>query len=204
MGFLGLSEPIEKESNIFQRLFWPGDHAGEADSLGQQGFWICIIVAVISAIVLSVQGQWFAAVLTLAFFGLGGIGVREHSTPAAALVALAYVLNQAVNLMMGVFPGFLGIAAAVLLIANIRGTWIASRWAKKGDPEVMPERMKETWKDRFVDQMPTKVWPKARIIFYITAATYMVLIVAGITVLVRHTAQSVPAEKSVTIQVRPQ
>jgi hypothetical protein len=195
MGFLGLSEPIEKQDNIFQRLFWPGDHAGEVDSLGQQGFWICAVVALISAIALVFQGHWVIAFLTLAFFGLGGIGVREHSTSAAILVALAYILNQAANLLAGMFPSFLGITAAVLLIANIRGTWIAARWAKRSDPDAFPERMRETWKDRLVDQIPAQVWPKARVPFFFIAAAYMLLVSVGILMVVRHIGKPITSQQ---------
>jgi hypothetical protein len=189
MGYLGLSEPLEKEDNLLQRLFWPGDHAGETDTLGQQGFWICAVVAIGSLVVLAVQGHWILALLTLAFFGLGGIGVREHSTVAAVLVAVAYVLNLIANVMAGKFPGFLTIAAAVLLIANIRGSWVAAKWAKRGDPESFPERMRETWRDRLVDQMPAWVWPRARIAFFCVAGIYMLLLLLGTVMLSRRVSE---------------
>jgi hypothetical protein len=204
MGFLGLSEPIEKQDNILQRLFWPGDHAGEVDSLGQQGFWICVFVAVISSVVLVFQGHWFVALLNFTFFSLGGIGVREHSTTAAVLVAIAYVLNQAANVVAGMFPSFLGIAAAVLLIANIRGTWVAARWLKRGDLDAFPERMSETWKDRFVDQMPARVWPKARVPFFCVAAIYMLLIALGTVMLAHHQGRPTASpQTSQSFEIKP-
>ena len=204
MGYLGLSEPIEKQDNIFQRLFWPGDHAGEVDSLGQQGFWVCLVVAIPSAIVLAFQGHWIIGLLTFVFFGLGGIGVREHSTPAAVLVAVAYLLNLAASLLAGLPPGFLSLAAAVLLIANIRGRWIAARWAKRGDPDAFPERMRETLKDRIVDQMPARVWPKAKAPFFCIAGVYMLLVVAGTIMVARKIGQPAPVvDKPMTIELKP-
>ncbi len=179
MGYLGLSEPAEKQDNIFQRLFWPSDHAGEADTLGQQGFWICAVVAIISLVALSVQRHWILALLSFAFFLLGGIGVREHSTPAAVFVALAYALNQALGLFLGQFPGFLAFVACVLLIANIRGTWIASQHKFSGDPDAFPERLNSTFRDKLVDQMPAKVWPRTKILFFVIAALYMLLTLFG-------------------------
>ena len=201
MGYLGLSGPVIKEDNLFQRLFWPGDHAGEANALGQQGFWICAVVAIVSFVVLTIQGHLLIALLSLAFFGLGGVGVREHSTAAAILVAAAYLLNQAAGLMTGKYPGAMTIIAAVLLLANIRGTWIAARWAKRGDPEAIPERMHETWRDRLVDQFPPRVWPKARGIFFCAAAIYMLLDVLGTVALVRHASAPAPTRHVQTIYV---
>jgi hypothetical protein len=196
MGYLGLSEPLEKEDNLLQRLFWPGDHAGEADTLGQQGFWICAVVAIGSFVVLAVPGHWILALLTLAFFGLGGIGVREHSTVAAVLVAVAYVLNQTANVMAGKFPGFLAIVAGVLLIANIRGSWVAARWAKRGDPEAFPERMRETWRDRLVDQMPALLWPRARIAFFCVAGIYMLVLLLGTVMLSRRVSEPAASQQT--------
>jgi len=182
MQTLGVSGPPAKDDNIFQRLFWPSDNPGETDLLGQQGFWICFVVGLGSCIFLFFQGDWISGVVTALFFVLGGIGVREHSVVAASLVAPAYLLNLVAAALTGRFPGFLAIVASVLLIANIRGTWIASRWKDKGDPEELPLRFSETWRDKLVDQMPAIVWPKTRILFYVVAALYMTLLAVGAAV----------------------
>jgi len=200
MGYLGLSEPIEKEDNLFTRLFWPSDHAGEADSLGQQGFWICMAVAVVSGFVLFLQGHTLIALLTFAFFGLGGMGIREHSVPAAALVAVAYVLDLIAAFLSGRSPGFFGLVATVLLIANIRGTWIASKWAKLADPDSFPERLAATWRDRLVDQLPAQIWPGSRIAFFCIAALYLFLSVAGTISLGLRLARSTPPTPSTSQQ----
>jgi hypothetical protein len=201
MGILGLAEPAEKEQNLFQRLFWPADHAGEVDSLGQQGFWICMLVAAGSFVVLAIQSHLVIATLTLAFFALGGIGVREHSTTAAVLVAFAYVLNLFSAFATGRPPGILTIAAAVLLLANIRGTWIAARWAKRGDPDAFPDRLTDTWRDQLVDQLPARIWPKSKILFFIISAVYIVLAALGTAALVRHARESSSTQPEATIEV---
>lgn len=206
MGYLGLSEPVEKQDNLFRRIFWPGDGAGDVDALGQRGFWLCAAVGTISFVLFVAQGHWLIALLTLAFFWLGGVGVREHSTAAAVLVAAAYLLHQAASLMAGTFPGVIAVAAAVLLIANIRGTQIAARWAKSGDAEVFPERMRETWSDRLVDQMPARVWPRTRVVFFGIAGIYMLLAVVGTALLARHAdhrTESRQEQTSVSIEVKP-
>ena len=204
MGILGLAEPIDKQENLVQRLFWPSDHAGEADFLAQQGFWICALVAVASSLILLLQAHWGMAFLTLAFFILGGIGVREHNTPAAACVALAYLFNQATGLMSGRYPGFMSIVAAVLLIANIRGTWVAARWARNGDPHVFPERLRRTWKDRLVDQMPTRVWPLAKLPFFCIAGAYMLLTISATVTLAHHIARPAVAPGATHVaELRP-
>jgi hypothetical protein len=181
MGYLGLDATEQvKPDNMFQRMFWPSDHAGESDDLGKQGFWVCIAVAMLSAIVLLSQGHWFLALFVTAVYLFGGIGIREHSQVAAIFVAATYWLDQLASLASGRFPGFLGIAAGVLLIANIRGTWIAAKWARIGGPDAMPERQSGTVRAWVVDQMPAKVWPVMQYPFYVIAGLYSLLVIAGV------------------------
>jgi hypothetical protein len=182
MGFLELDGNPVKDDNMLQRLFWPSDHAGEAEYLGIQGFWICVAIAVVSSIALLVRGSWIVAPLVFFFYLLGGIGVREHSVVAAVLVASDYWIEKAFNLSQGQSPGLSGLAAGVLLIANIRETWIAAKWMKQGDPEAFPERRNSTFFERFADRMPARVWPGSRIPFYIVAGIYMLLVVLGVAV----------------------
>src|SRR5580693_9464481 len=98
MGYLGLDQTEIKHDNLFQRMFWPSDHAGEADTLGQQGFWVCTAIATLSLLTLAFQGHPILGVFAGAFYFLGGIGVREHSQPAAILVAVAYLMEIVVGL----------------------------------------------------------------------------------------------------------
>ena len=208
MGYLGLDETTVKDDNLFQRLFWPSDHAGETDMLGQQGFWVCWGVGVVSMLVLLAQGHWILALLTLLVYGLGGVGIREHSQPAAMLIACIYWLNQLAALMGGRVPGVIGRGGGVLLIANIRGTHIAAKWAAKGDAEAFPERASASWSDRFVDQMPVVVWPRAKVPFFTLAGLYLTLSVLGLMMLMmgvgaRRTAPAAQVTPGQTIEVSP-
>jgi hypothetical protein len=52
METLGLSSQPQPTDNLFKRLFWPRIESHyDVDLLGQQGFWVCSIVAVLSLIV---------------------------------------------------------------------------------------------------------------------------------------------------------
>ncbi len=208
MGFLELDGVKVKDDNLFQRMFWPSDHPGEADALGKQGLWVCWIVGVLSLLTLTVGGQPVTAVLTLAFFVLGGIGVREHSQPAAVLVAGVYGLNLVASIFMGMAPGVLTIIAFGLLLANVRGTYIAAKWARLGGDEVMPQRFNETFLDKLTDQMPRTIWRGAKIPFFCVAAIYLLLTVVGTIFLAaggarRLHAKTPAAADSETIQVTP-
>ncbi len=178
METLGLSGPPASRDNFLKRLFWPADNASDADTLGQQGFWVCLIVAFLSMVVLTIQGHWIIGLFTAFVFFLGGIGVREHSVVAAVAVATLYTVNLIDSFLMRQFPGFLSFLAAALLLGNVRGCLVASRWSRI-DPESMPARLNDTWQDKLVDQLPAKTWPQLRIIFYIAACLYFALTVLG-------------------------
>ena len=183
MGYLELDQTEIKEDNLFQRMFWPSDHAGEADTLDKQGFWVCLGIAVLSCVELFVQGHAILAILTLLFYWLGGMGVREHSQPAAILVALAYLLGMVAAAFGGVPPGALGVIASLLLLANVRGTWIAAKLVAEDGAEAMPDRRSETFGDRLVDQMPATIWPTMRIPFFTIEGLYLLLTVFGVVMI---------------------
>ena len=179
MQTLGLAGPEQKPDNIVKRLFWPANNPSEVDTLGQQGFWICLVVGTISLISFSVAGYWYIGLIAAIFFVLGGIGVREHSVLAAALVASAYVLNILAAILARRAPGLLDVFIALLLAANIRGTWIASAWMAKGDPQLFPERSNSGFVDQVVDQMPRRIWPKGRFLFYAFSIFYFLVLIVG-------------------------
>jgi hypothetical protein len=188
MSMLGLTGETEKDDNLFKRLFWPSNHPNDVDTLGQQGFWICLVVGLISGVILLLTGHPLIALLTMVFMWLGGIGVREHSLAAAIFVAGAYVLNILVSLFAGVPPGALDIIISGLLLANIRGTYIAAAWQKKGALEDFPERLNTTFFDWLVDQLPAKLWPAGRFVFYVVGVLYVLLLVLGSFGLLMHRA----------------
>lgn len=183
METLGLSGSRAESDNIVKRLFWPGKHPSEVDSLGQQGFWVCFAVALLVLVSLTYQRHWLLGIFEAFVYFLGGVGVREHSFSAASLITSAFTFDFLAIIMTGRFPGFLLIFALLLLIANMRGTWVASQLYKTADPDELPSRLNETWTDKLVDQMPARLWPKARAIFFFSVSLYMLLECAGIFIL---------------------
>jgi len=184
MQTLGISNEPRKTDNWFKRVFWASDDPSEVDGLSQQGFWLCMVIAVLTLAVSAAQGHPLMGLLAAAVFFLGGVGVREHSIGAASVIALVYLFSMfAGMLVLRRPPGLLDLFAMLLLASNVRGTWIASKWSRVLPPEEQPLRFNESWRDKLVDQMPAKVWPKAKIIFFILAGIYWLLVTFGTMVL---------------------
>src|SRR5262249_22561323 len=148
-------------------LLWPTvDNAWDVDYLGQQGFWICLLIAVISFALLAVIAQAnelpaarrigvIVAIATFFVFFVGGIGVRQASWPAAAMVFAVYAINQLVGGRLSI----LAIIIGAVLLSNLRATWLASRWTPPAEDEDRPMRFNEAWRDKLVDQLPPRAWP---------------------------------------------
>jgi hypothetical protein len=152
------------------------------DYLGAQGYWVCAIVAVWSLVASVLIGQPIAGVFVFLFYYLGGIGVREHSRYAAAVVFILYLGDMVLS-----GPGALKVLVAALLLSNLRATWIASHWKPDSEEAIAPPRFGDTWTDKFVDQLPMWLWPKLRIPYYIFSAGFLILVAIGIAALVhRH------------------
>jgi hypothetical protein len=188
MSTLGLSGEPPKDENRLKALFWPTiQNAHDADVVSQMGFWVCQIAALISGLSLGFTGHPVLAAFVLAFYFLGGVGVREGSAAAAILVFSAYLLDliASVRMGMGMF-GILQFVVFAILLSNVRSSLLVARWKKlprtDGDEELEPMRFNETWRDKFSDQMPRIVWPKLRVVFYVCASLFMALEVLGILV----------------------
>src|SRR6185437_3444443 len=167
METLGLSGPPVRNENIFKRIFWPSADSVDADMLGQQGFWICLLLALLTVIGAVFKGHIVLGALFALFYFLGGIGVREHDIVSAISVTAIYLLNAAgAVLMTRQFPGWLVLFVILILASNVRGCWIASKWLRSGDPDLVPLRMNENWRDKLVDQVPARLWPRIRTGFY--------------------------------------
>jgi hypothetical protein len=201
MSTLGLDGRPQREDNIVQRIFWPGNHAGEADALGQQGYWVCLFVGLISAGISVFTGHPLVGLLILAFYWLGGIGVREHSISAAVIVALGYIAGLTFAIATHHIPGFLDIAITVILLGNVRGTYVASSWKTKGDPDVFPDRMNVTFFDWLVDQLPAKLWPKGRYAFFSASVLYGLLLALGTIAVMRASAPRPPQQQELHLQL---
>lgn len=177
MQSLDLSGSSKKSDGWLKSLLWPTvDNAWDVDYLGQQGFWICLFIAIASSIFIAALGNTFdpaaqprvliLAVSTFFVFFVGGMGVRQASWPAAAFIFAIYALNQVAT---GRAPGILTIIIGAVLLSNLRATYLASRWTPPADDEDRPMRFNETWRDKLVDQIPPRAWPILRIPFYIAA-----------------------------------
>jgi tetratricopeptide (TPR) repeat protein len=180
------STPRTPESRL-KSLFWPSIQSGaDVDYLAVQGFWVCIVIAVLSVAVLAVNGHPGSGGLVLLYFYLGGIGVRERSRFSAVAVLLFFALDTVVSLRVLIFsPGALVVRTIItaLLLSNLRATWINSRWKPGSEEAAPPPRLGDTLADRFSDQWPAWVWPKVRVLYYVFVAGYLLLTALGLRVI---------------------
>ena len=134
METLGLSDSSARTESRLRSLFWPSIQSGaDVDYLGSQGYWVCTIVGVIALLLCLFTGQPIIGILISLFFYLGGVGVRERSAYAAAVVLLMYLMETLVSGL-----GVVRLLIGALLISNLRATWIASRWKPDSEEAVMP------------------------------------------------------------------
>jgi hypothetical protein len=184
MQTLGLSGESKRSDGWLKSIFWPSvENAWDVDYLGRQGFWICLVIAVFQLLVALVTGNPIVLVTGVAaalVFLLGGMGVREGSWPAAALVFAIYFVGLLFTMANGQFPGFLAVIASALLLSNLRAAFLASEWRPAGEDEDRPTRFNDTLGDKLADQLPAKAWPILQIPFFVIAALVLLLSLAGL------------------------
>ena len=184
MQTLGLSGESQRSDSLLKSIFWPTvRNAWDVDSLGRQGYWICAIIAVFQLAVSLFTGSLIAivtGVLAALAFLVGGMGVRERSWPAAAMVFVLFFVGLLYTMASGRFPGILAIVAAGILLSNVRAAFLASEWRPAGEDEDKPTRFNETLGDKLVDQLPAKAWPMLQIPFFALAALLLLLSLAGL------------------------
>jgi hypothetical protein len=201
MSTLGLSGPSRPTEGLWKGLFWPTiENANDADLAATRGFWICIILAFVSAplssggVSISI-GISIASYLDLAIFSfyfLGAIGVRQASLAAAFSMFVTYLLGTVLYFWLSSFHfSFLRLICLALLLTNMRAAFLIRKWRqdplRQDDFAYGPTRSNHTLRDKFVDQMPLRVWPWGRVLFYILAAGLIPLECAEmIAILVRH------------------
>jgi hypothetical protein len=193
MQTLGLASASQPTDGLFKRLFWPTiENQYDVDLVGQQGFWICFIIAVISAVMLIATGQPLIGLLVGITYFLAGIGVRERSIAAAVLIFACYFLDRlsSVELMIlgstGVGNPFVVSVATLLLFSNVRATILSRKWRAPETPAdigELPERTNSTFFDKLANSMPPAVWPKSRFVFYPLAGLLLLLTVLGMVAL---------------------
>jgi hypothetical protein len=186
MQTLGLADAGERSDGRLKSLFWPSVQSGaDVDYLGAQGYWICSLIGVVSFVFSLLQGRPFLAITFLLFFYFGGVGVRQRDPLAAGMVFLFYAVDTVTTVIFMVFASPWGmivfrIFVTALLLSNVRATWIASKWKTDSEEAALPPRLNETWSDKFADQLPAILWPKARIAYYIFGGCVLILVSIGL------------------------
>jgi hypothetical protein len=100
--------------------------------------------------------------------------VRERSRYAAVVVFALFVLDVVVSPFT-----VLKILMTVLLLSNVRATWIVYYWRPDSEDASLPPRSNDTWSDKFADTFPEWLWPKIRYPYYVFSAGLFVLVVIG-------------------------
>jgi hypothetical protein len=177
--------------------------------LGQQGFWVCTVVAILSLILLTLLHMPIIGLFTAVVFFLGGCGVRERSISAAVLVFLLYLWN----LIGGIILRSLGnpifqIVILMLLFANVRATILSRRWVaqpSEADGNELPERSQASVMERFANRLPVKLWPISKYVFFALAAILLLLSVAGVVISKRraHASALSSSEHPITVELAP-
>lgn len=170
MQTLGLSDSTPRTESRLKSLFWPAiQNDGDLDYVTNQGFWVCFVVAVVTEIFSAFAGHPFVTLLDSGFFFLAGLGMRMRSRAAAILAFSVYLMSGFVLGKSGQGFSIVRIIFLALLLANVRGIWLAASWTKS-ETDPPPVRLNETWRDKLSDQLPQVLWPKTRWVFYILAA----------------------------------
>ena len=191
MSTLGLSGPPEPSEGLWRGLFWPSvKNACDADLVASRGFWLCLIVGLFSLVQLSYTSP-LTAIGVGCFFLVGATGVRQGSLAAAVLVFSLYLVDTIAFCWFSPFHfSFLRFVGLAILLTNLRATVLSHRWRSQLEPGEdtlgLPTRMNETWRDKLVDQVPPRVWPWGRAIFYLLASLLLPLEIFGIWFAAKH------------------
>jgi hypothetical protein len=190
MQTLGLSSENRRSDGLFKSIFWPTvDNAWDVDYLGRQGLTICTVVALmelVPALFAATPVYMVAALVASLVFLVGGLGVREGSWPAAAMVFSLYFVGLLNTLAAGRLPGVLSVIAAGVLLSNLRAAYVASEWKPAGPDEDKPTRFNDGLMDFLADQLPAKAWPALQIAFFAVASAFLALTLAGLGLILWH------------------
>src|SRR6266850_2199569 len=179
MQTLGLSDSTPRTENRLKSLFWPSIQSGaDVDYLGAQGYWVCVLLAIVNFVLSVITGHTVLGVLVFLYYFLGGVGVRERSIYAAAAVLLFYVVD---SLAAGI--SVVRVLFIALLISNLRAIWMTFRWQPESEEASLPPRLGETWTDKFADRLPLWLWPKVRILYYIFSAGMLLMMTVGMALI---------------------
>ena len=194
MQTLGLSDSTPRSEGRLKTLLWPTiRNATDLEDVTGQGFWVCWAIGGITLGFSLVAGgvQIVVGVFQALFFCLGGIGVRQRSRFAAVVLFVSYLADYLILLSMagphfsnqlffnGSSGGVLRIFILTLLLANVRGTWLAARWPQSEAEATIPRLSATLW-DKLSDQMPRVVWPRVRYFFYLLAGLELLLLLLAL------------------------
>jgi hypothetical protein len=187
MQTLGLSGRDDRSDGRLKSIFWPKvENAWDVDYLGQQGFWICFLIAAFQLLFSLFTGNPLLIVVGVAggsIYFTGGMGVREKSWPAAAVIFACYFVDTLYTLLSGSFlnpGGVLRVLFLGLLLTNLRATFIASEWRPAAEGEDTPQRFDESLRDKLVDCWPRALWPRLQIPFFVLGALWFVMSLLGL------------------------
>jgi hypothetical protein len=184
MQTLGLSGESKRSDGAVKSLLWPTvENAWDVDYLGRQGLTICTAVAAIQVVAALFAGNPIFLIFGLAsaiVFLMGGMGVREGSWAAAAMVFSLYVAGMLSVMAQGRAPGIVSLIVAAVLLSNLRATVLSAMWKPPGEGEDKPTRFDETVMDFLTDQLPAKAWPWLRYVFFFVASILLLLILVGL------------------------
>jgi hypothetical protein len=187
MQTLGLSGESKRSDGWLKSIFWPTvENAWDVDYLGRQGFWICLLIAAFQFGFSLLTGSPLLVVmgmLAALLYCAGGMGVREKSWPAAALIFACYLVETLLVVMTGLLlspVGGLRIVFLGLLLSNLRASFIASEWRPAAEGEDRPMRFSETLRDMLVDAWPPRLWPPLRIPFFVLGILWLMVNLLGL------------------------
>jgi hypothetical protein len=191
MQTLGLASEQRRSDSRLKSIFWPSvANAWDVNYLGQQGFWICWIIACIQFVLGLLTGNPLAVAISTfsaLVFLVGGMGVREANWPAAAMVFALYMGNVLVAVCRGQFPSVFAVLGAAVLFSNVRAAYLASEWKPAAEDGDRPTRFNETVADKLVDQLPAKLWPRLQVVYFSLASALLLLeLLVLAVVLARH------------------
>jgi hypothetical protein len=212
MQSLNLSGEEKKSDGRIKSLFWPTvENAWDVDYLGQQGFWICLIIAAISLTFIAISASEMpnpaprvvtmilGGVVSFVYF-VGGMGVRQASWPAALTVFVLYVLNQ---VSAGRAPSVLSLIIAGVLLSNVRATILAERWKPVSEDEDRPTRFNESFRDKLVDQLPPRAWPILKYPFFALTVIVVLMMLGNFALRARHSGQTNDENATPSVTVSP-
>lgn len=183
MQTLGLNSSTPRTEGRLKALVWPTiRNHGDLDYVTEQGFWVCFIVATATCVFSFFTRALLSGGFESLFYFLAAAGVRQRSKLAAIAAFSAYFLGSLViQRYSGNGFGVVRIIFLALLLANIRGIWLSSRWknADSGMPDSV--RLSETLFDKLSDQLPSRIWPKARWFFGFVAAIEIAMMLMLLT-----------------------